>query len=120
MIHTQQIGRIYTAQPPKGIKALTKEGGLQITWEEDHVGHYLYKPLRTECRCANCVDEWTGQRRINPADIPEDIHIKNMSLAGNYALKIEWSDGHNTGMFGWELLRELCPCSKCKSGSVSE
>ena len=39
--------------------------------------------------------------------MPSDIHIQEMNLVGNYALKILWSDGHDTGLYTWELLRKL-------------
>jgi DUF971 family protein len=32
-----------------------------------------------------------------------------MSPVGNYALKIVWSDGHDTGLFTWERLAALDP-----------
>jgi DUF971 family protein len=28
-------------------------------------------------------------------------------------LNIEWSDGHHTGIYPWDLLRSLCPCPQC-------
>ena len=103
-------------QPPKHLRALTQERSLEVTWEEGHVGVYGYRYLRGECRCASCVDEWTGARRVDPASIPLDIVITNMRLVGNYAIQIDWSDGHTTGIYTWQRLRELCPCRKCNSG----
>lgn len=36
-----------------------------------------------------------------------DITIAGMSLVGNYAIKIDWSDGHDTGIYTWKKLREV-------------
>jgi len=36
-----------------------------------------------------------------------------MELTGNYALKINWSDGHNTGIYNFRDLRANCPCEVC-------
>jgi DUF971 family protein len=35
---------------------------------------------------------------------------------GRYALGITWSDGHATGIYSFDYLRELCPCGKCNEG----
>ena len=105
-----------SGQPPADLRAETLARRLVVTWLQGHVGNYPYKYLRGECHCASCVDEWTGVRRVDPASIPLDIVITNMRLVGNYAIQIDWSDGHTTGIYTWERLRELCPCPKCKSG----
>ena len=102
-------------QPPKNLRALTQERSLEVTWEEGHVGLYGYRYLRGACHCASCVDEWTGVRRLDLDSIPPDILITNMQLVGHYAIKIDWSDGHNTGIYTWQRLRQLCPCAKCRA-----
>ena len=66
-----------------------------------------------ECRCAACVDELTGVRTLDISSIADDIIIDDMQLVGNYALRIDWSDGHSTGLYSWKLLRALCPCERC-------
>ena len=42
-----------------------------------------------------------------------------LSLVGNYALNIEWSDGHRTGIYPWDMLRALCPCPQCTGKPTS-
>ena len=96
------------------IRAVTEDGYLEITWEEGHVGLYPFLMLRGECPCAGCVDEHTGARRLDRATIPDDIVVKDIQLVGRYGAKITWSDGHDTGIYTWKLLRGLCPCAKCK------
>jgi DUF971 family protein len=32
---------------------------------------------------------------------------------GNYAIEFHWQDGHSTGIYTYEYLRTLCPCSEC-------
>jgi len=58
--------------------------------------------------CARCVDEITGLRILDIDGIKPEIVINEMSLVGNYALKIRWSDGHDTGLYTWDHLRRLC------------
>lgn len=86
---------------------------LLITWEDEHRSLYPYKYLRLKCHCAHCVDEWNGQLLLDPANIPEDIRVVSWSSVGRYGIKFQWSDGHNTGIYSFELLRRLCPCSTC-------
>jgi DUF971 family protein len=35
------------------------------------------------------------------------ITANGAELVGNYALRIQWSDGHDTGLYTWKYLREL-------------
>ena len=102
-------------QPPMNLRALSPERSLEVTWEAGHVGVYGYRSLRGECPCASCVDEWTGVRRLVLDSISPDILLTNMKLVGQYAIKIDWSDGHNTGLYTWNRLRGLCPCPKCRA-----
>jgi DUF971 family protein len=39
------------------------------------------------------------------------LHVEQV---GHYAIKIDWSDGHNTGIYSFEHLRKICPCAECK------
>ncbi|MGI9428108.1 MAG: DUF971 domain-containing protein, partial [Bythopirellula sp.] len=49
----------------------------------------------------------TGEQFLDLATIPEDVAIEKMELVGSYAVCLQWSDGHNSGLFTWERLREL-------------
>jgi DUF971 family protein len=35
--------------------------------------------------------------------------VVDAQLVGNYALKITWSDQHDTGIYSFQYLREICP-----------
>ncbi len=98
---------------PKDVRAVTEQRYLEIIWEEGHIGRYPYRTLRGECPCAACVDEFTGVRTLEIASIADDIIIDDLQLVGNYALRIDWSDGHSTGLYSWKLLAALCLCPRC-------
>ena len=100
-------------KPPRDLKANTPEGTLDIAWSDHGESRYPFRFLRENCECARCVHEITGERLLVVELIPPDIHIQKMKLVGNYAIKIYWSDGHDTGLFTWERLRELCRCQQC-------
>ncbi len=92
---------------------------LRIEWKDDHTSTYHVYYLRFHCPCAHCVDEVTGERRIEADDIPKDVKPVRLESVGNYAIRIEWNDGHDTGIYSFELLRELCPCKQCNDTSVT-
>lgn len=89
---------------------------LAITWNDGHESSYAVRELRLECPCASCVDEWTRKKTLRADLVPLDIRPREIRPVGRYAIMIHWSDGHNTGIYSFELLRKLCPCPSCKKG----
>jgi DUF971 family protein len=59
-----------------------------------------------------CVEEMSGQPLLDPARVTADVHPLRIALVGAYAIRIEWSDGHSTGIYPYELLWRLCPCGR--------
>lgn len=84
------------------------ESGVRITWADDRVCQYTAAGLRRACPCAQCVNEWTGQRVLKPDTIAEELTISDLSIVGRYALNFRWSDGHETGIYSFRYLRDLC------------
>jgi ATP-binding protein involved in chromosome partitioning len=80
---------------------------LEIVWADGHESRYDVRDLRLACACAVCIDEWTGAERLDPASVPEDVHPVRLDPVGRYAVQIEWSDGHASGIYPFERLREL-------------
>jgi DUF971 family protein len=93
--------------PPVSIERLGEKRALGIVWQDGLEGRVAYLTLRGECMCARCVDEITGERILDVEGIDPDVAAVEMSLVGNYALKIRWSDGHDTGLYTWPHLRRL-------------
>ena len=90
---------------PKEIKA--NEGRIAILWSDGHQSQSAYRSLRLACRCAACVDEWSHASLIQPAQIPSDVKPLKIDVVGSYAIHIEWSDGHTTGIYSYDYLRDL-------------
>ena len=102
--------------------ALRKEGDthLVIEWSDGHRGKYGWKHLREQCPCASCREE-----RNKPADpfrILSDKELAprpplapvSLTPVGHYAYKITWNDGHDTGIYTLDSLRQdLCECAEC-------
>ena len=91
---------------PTDIFASREEATLTISWSDRQDQHRFFE-LRLQCQCAHCVNEWTGERILDPATIPADITIEKMEPVGGYAIRIHWSDGHSSGLYTWERLRGL-------------
>ncbi len=81
---------------------------VRITWADDRECRYQAATLRRHCPCAQCVNEWTGERVLKPEAVAEELEIRDLSLVGRYAINFRWSDGHETGIYSFRYLRELC------------
>jgi len=99
---------------PTEIRKRAKER-LSIRWDDGHVSEYPAHALRARCPCASCVDEMTGARKVGPLQITPHVEILKVSLVGNYALQVDWSDGHRTGIYSFDYLRDICSCDECVS-----
>lgn len=52
--------------------------------------------LRRQCKCAVCVEEFSGRPLLDPDSVSEDIAPSNFAPIGNYAVSVQWSDGHSS------------------------
>ena len=80
---------------------------LSIVWSDGEESVFKVFDLRLACPCAGCVDEITGAKLLDPNRIPSDVKPVKVFGVGNYAIQIKWSDGHDTGIYSFERLREL-------------
>ena len=96
---------------------LKKDEQLTIEWADGQVSKYSISLLRTMCPCAQCKQvraEKSGTKprlQILPGNFANPIVATGASLVGNYAMKIDWSDSHNSGIYSFEYLREISPKS---------
>src|SRR5512134_4200821 len=79
---------------------------LAIVWADGRESRYDVRELRLACGCAQCVDEWSGEGRLDPASVPADVHPIRIEPVGRYAIQFEWSDGHSSGIYPFRRLRE--------------
>ena len=83
------------------------ESEISIKWSDDANTRYSAAQLRRACPCAGCVNEWTGEKMLDAASIPEDLTITSTSIVGRYALNFHFSDDHDTGIYSFKYLRYL-------------
>ncbi|MGI9454929.1 MAG: gamma-butyrobetaine hydroxylase-like domain-containing protein [Aeoliella sp.] len=86
---------------------------LRITWSDGMLREYTVRDLRDECPCATCREKRSAPPPP-PTELPiiapgagGPITITTMRPVGSYAYGITFSDGHDTGLFTLEFLREL-------------
>ena len=95
---------------PKQIKVIEKNK-LFFKWDNDTESYIDLKYLRDECPCASCKGEtvllktYIPAKPANPA--PENYIVKSIQQVGGYAIQILWGDGHNTGIYTWDYLKQL-------------
>lgn len=96
--------------------SVSKSRGLLIEWHDGHRSQYDLRYLRDRCPCATCA-EARGTGSAQPSPFPmfqPTLRLLGAETVGSYALRLTWSDGHSTGIYTWDYLREICPCSECK------
>lgn len=88
------------------------ERGLRITWSDSQTYEYTARRLRDACPCATCREKHgaPAEPELLPVLTPEEarpLRIERMRPAGLYAYAIAFSDGHHSGLYPLQLLREL-------------
>lgn len=81
---------------------------MRLQWNTGEDFAVPYVEMRFDCPCAGCVDEHTGRRTLKRESISAEIKPKAAAPVGRYALAIGWNDGHDTGMYHFDRLYELC------------
>ena len=80
---------------------------IGITWTDGKQSTYDVVQLRRRCPCATCIDEWTHEPLLKPEQIPESVRPVKVESVGQYALTIQFSDGHKTGIYTFSSLRKM-------------
>ncbi len=94
---------------------LKKDEKLTIEWKDGTVSVYPIGQLRAMCPCAMCKgDREQKQQRprsltILPGNYAAPLSAMSAELVGNYALRLEWSDQHASGIYSFVYLRSIDP-----------
>jgi len=86
---------------------VAEKGVVCVHWADGMESRIANKKLRVSCQCALCVSEFTGENLLDAAGVSPDIKVENIQPLGNYAVSITWSDGHSSGIYSWDHLREV-------------
>ncbi len=89
------------------------DGKMTLFWEDGSAQVFVLTALRKACPCASCrelrqqVAGGDGLSLLTNNAIDPSTELIDISPVGRYALQLTWKDGHNTGLFTYEFLREL-------------
>ncbi len=99
---------------PTNITANRKEARLFIDWSDGEHSAIPFDLLRNACPCAQCrgghenmVTEPQPEMFVIPLMNAAASRLKGLEQVGNYAINLEWEDGHKYGIYEWHYLRGL-------------
>jgi len=96
---------------PAAIRNYNHDGRLEIDWSDGHQSHYSHESLRVNCPCADCCGHTPEQAKNIVGK--EAVRITRIEPVGNYAIKIAFDDGHETGLYNFTELRDtFCECAE--------
>jgi DUF971 family protein len=104
--------------------AISRSKGIKIDWKDGHRSEYALQYLRDKCPCAGCTGaHGTPPRPAGPEAGPSNpfpmfqpaLKMLDARPVGNYAIQIDWSDGHKAGIYSFEHFRNICPCAECQA-----
>lgn len=98
---------------PTELRRLPETNRLRVIWTDGHAGEYDYDYLRGYCPCASCQGHGVSAIEFHPP--PRPVTPVEIEAVGNYAISIAWSDRHATGIYRFDFLRRICPCSECRA-----
>ena len=92
---------------------LVRDDTLRIVWSDGQTRDYTVRELRDKCPCATCRERRTAPAPpatmlpVLSAAEAQPLRVVAMHPTGRYAYSIHFSDGHDTGIFTLESLREM-------------
>jgi len=106
-------GSALVTEAPRPVELRAPKGArvVEIDWADGHSGTYPHDLLRGFCPCAHCQGHEGAIRYVEGGD----LELEDVQPVGNYALRLVWRDGHQTGIYTHRFLRSLCACSSCTS-----
>ena len=88
------------------VKRQPESRTVKLVWSDGFAGECAYDFLRGYCPCAGCQGHYAQEIQYRAPEAPvEPLRIEPV---GNYAISIHWSDGHATGIYRYDFLRDLC------------
>ena len=120
---------------------LKKDQRLEVDWADGQKCVYTISYLRSMCPCAQCrtVREAAPASgagatpaappgaparpkktslTILPGNYAKPLQALSAELVGNYAIRIDWSDAHGSGIYSFQYLREICPAAMDAANNI--
>lgn len=80
---------------------------FSIQWNDGVSQDFRLSELQRNCPCANCTDEITGEKLVDPRTISDDLKAIVIRSVGRYGLRIQYSSGCSTGIYSFDRLRQM-------------
>ncbi len=110
-------------QAPKKISR-PKPYLLKFEWADGFEAVIEVKSFRKECPCAECKGETIAGMVVSLPKIdmykPGQYELKQIIPIGNYAISAVWGDGHDSGIYDWEYLRNICENNTLTEKQIEE
>jgi len=94
-----------TGRVPTDIKLHQASCILEVTFDDGKVFKLPCEYLRVYTPSAEAVGHGPGQEVLQTGK--QDVTITDIKPIGNYAISLQFSDGHNSGIYSWDLLYKL-------------
>ena len=89
---------------PSEIRLSADKKTLNVTFEGGESMVLSAELLRVESPSAEVQGHGVGQKTTPLGK--QDVRITGIEPAGNYAVRLTFDDGHNTGIFSWDILQD--------------
>ena len=94
-----------SSPPPREIKLRRRSRTIEVVFHDDARFSYSFELLRTHSPSAEVQGHGPGQDVLQIAK--ENVQVLRIEPVGHYAIRLHFDDGHNTGLYSWDFLREL-------------
>ena len=96
-----------------GVEVSDDDETMLITWDDDHASVLPWAFLRGACPCVLCKRDHRGVD-IDQIEDVEGVWLIDWMPVGNYAIRLLWSDAHETGIYDFGYLRELAAAASAR------
>ncbi|MBN8586301.1 MAG: DUF971 domain-containing protein [Ignavibacteria bacterium] len=80
---------------------------MHIEWDDGSDSLLQLANLRKSCPCANCISEKLNKPATYiPLLASPQLTLKDIRIVGTYAVQLVWQDGHDSGIYTFEKLKE--------------
>jgi DUF971 family protein len=96
---------------PTAIRVDVARNRLEIDWADGHKSACDGATLRLICPCAGCRGHAPGEVEGPTWEAVKSVRIRNAQAVGGYAIRFDFTDAHDTGIYSYDWLRERCPAA---------
>lgn len=97
---------------------------IAVSWPDGFSATMTLQAFRDECPCAVCRGETImgttytlpGMNMFKPGM----YELDGINSVGNYAIQVAWKDGHNTGIYSWDILRAVAEKHQLSAEQLAE